>query len=55
MNHSQFRSGITQLFLCPQLAEIMRRDVPKIRISTVEIETVGVCLRYVPLECAHGQ
>ncbi|KAI0208596.1 Pyridoxal-dependent decarboxylase domain-containing protein 1 [Lamellibrachia satsuma] len=35
------------------LAEILRRDVPQVHVGTVEIENVGLCVRFAPLESAH--
>lgn len=33
----------------------MKREVPKVLTSTVEVEGEGVCLRFCPLETAHSE
>jgi len=43
------------LCLCTQLAEVLRRDVPTVHVSTLDIENVGLCVRFAPLESARGE
>jgi len=35
------------------LAEMMRREVPKVHVSAVDVDGEGVCIRFSPLESAH--
>ena len=37
-----------------QLAEALQHSDPKVPVDTVEVQKVGVCIRYCPLESAQG-
>lgn len=37
-----------------QLAETLKREVPEVHVTAVDIEKIGLCIRFAPLETSYS-
>ena len=38
-----------------QLAETLKREIPEVHVTAVEVENIGMCIRYAPLETSYSE